>query len=520
MSPDPLAEIPAAPPADDTAAAPEKVPHIQRLRISLNVFVQFLLMLVLYGLANYLAARHFKQWDYTFDRKFTLADSTVEYLKNVSVPIKITILTVRGEEPEKDLSALMQRYKETMKGRIEVKVIDTRRDVQAYEAFKAQLFKSRLTIETNGVLVQADAPGKSKDAQSSYKFISEDALYEIDPVKRTATAFKGEGLLNAAIRGVTSVDRPAVGIIAGLGTYRQLPDRTSVYTVLSEISGLQNIDLEPFPILAESEVPANLSALIWIAPEDITEREQDILTKFFETPGHSLMILLKPANRTPNLDKFLGLYGITPQDDRVLTAESKASGPVKRFDVDARFLEGSTLTAGIVSQSTLFLDQTRSLKIGGGSDKQRAENIEIKPLLSPPADTYWGEKTFEEALPRFDAATDNGPPVYIAAAAERGAPKDPRVQVKSSRLLVFGNSAIGDPDSINRQNYDFITRSLNWLLHRDVVAPNDSSTDKSKHRFRIMIKPEQWQRVFWTTTIILPLAALMTGLMVWSSRRN
>ena len=35
-----------------------------------------------------------------------------------------------------------------------------------------------------------------------------------------------------------------------------------------------------------------------------------------------------------------------------------------------------------------------------------------------------------------------------------------------------------------------------------------------------MIQPEQWQRIFWTTTVILPLAALMTGLMVWSSRRN
>jgi hypothetical protein len=193
---------------------------------------------------------------------------------------------------------------------------------------------------------------------------------------------------------------------------------------------------------------------------------------------------------------------------------------VKRFDVDARFLDGTPLTQGIVSQNTIFLDQTRSLKIETGTEKQRAENIEVKPLLSPNAGDYWGEKNFDEALPVYNAGVDNAAPVYIAAAAERGAAKDPRVQVKSSRLLVFGNSAFADPDSITPQNYDFMTRSLNWMLHRDVVAPNDSSTDKSKHRFRIMIKPEQWQRIFWTTTIILPLAALMTGLMVWSSRRN
>ena len=515
-------DSPPEPTAHDASAdAPEAaVPRIQRFRIGINVFVQFLLLLALFGLANYLASRHFKQWDYTFDRKFTLAPATVDYLKKVTVPIRVTALTVRGSEAEKDLSALLQQYKETMKGRVEVKVIDTRRDVQAYEAFKAQLFKSRLTVETNGVLVQTDGPAKGKDGQNNYKFITEDSMYEVDPVKKTATAFKGEGLLNAAIRGVTSVDRPTIGIIAGLGTWRQLPDRTSVYNVLSEIAGLQNIDLEPFPILQDSEVPAHLSTLLWIAAEDIGEREQVLLTRFFETQGHSLLVMLNPANRTPNLDKFLATYGITPQDDRVLTAKSTAAGPVKRFDVDARFLDGSTLTQGIVSQNTLFLDQTRSLKITTGSEKQRAENIDVKPLLSPPADVYWGEKDFGEPLPVFNKDVDNGPPVYLAAAAERGAAKDPRVQVKSSRLIVFGNSALGDPDSINPQNYDFITRSLNWMLHRDVVAPNDSATDKSKHRFRIMIKPEQWQRVFLTTTIILPLAALMTGLMVWSSRRN
>lgn len=512
---------PDSPPEAAESSPPEaRVPRIQRWRIGLNVLVQLLLMLVLFGLVNYLASRHFKQWDYTFDRKFTLAGSTVDFLQKVAVPIKITALTVRGTEAEKDLSALLQQYQKAMKGRVEVKVIDTRRDVQAYEALKAQLFKSRLSLETNGVLVQAEAPGQGKDVQSSYKFITEAALYEVDPVKQTATAFKGEGLLNAAIRGVTSVDRPVVGIISGLGTWRQLPDRTSVYNILSEIARMQNIDLEPFPILTESEVPPQLEALLWIAAEDIGEREREMLTRYFETPGHSLMLLLNPANRTPNLDKFLATYGIVPQEDRVLTAKSTAAGPVKRFDVDARFLDGSPLTQGIVSENTLFLDQSRSLKVETGSDKQRSENIEVTPLLSPPADAYWGEKHFDEALPVYNAGIDNGPPIYLAASAERGAAKDPRVQVESSRLLVFGNSALADPDSINAQNYDFVIRSLNWMLHRDVVAPNDSATDKSKHRFRIMIQPEQWQRIFWTTTVILPLAALMTGLMVWSSRRN
>ena len=62
--------------------------------------------------------------------------------------------------------------------------------------------------------------------------------------------------------------------------------------------------------------------------------------------------------------------------------------------------------------------------------------------------------------------------------------------------------------------------SLNWCLHRDETAANDSSTDKEKHRFTISIRPEQWQRILIITTIVMPLTALMTGLLIWSTRRN
>src|SRR5690606_39541839 len=108
---------------------------------------------------------------------------------------------------------------------------------------------------------------------------------------------------------------------------------------------------------------------------------------------------------------------------------------------------------------------------------------------------------------------------YPAVAAERGASTDPRAQLRSSRMIVFGNGVFLDPPPL-ALNYDLLTRSLNWLLHRDVVAPNDSATDKARRSFRIHISEEQWQRIFITTAIVLPLAALLMGVVAWSSRRS
>ncbi|MES2707606.1 MAG: Gldg family protein [Verrucomicrobiota bacterium] len=527
----PAAETPPAPAPDPDAGttappfSPPEVPHIQRLRIAFNVGIQLLLGLVLYGLVNYLASRHFKQWDNTYEKRFTLAPTTVEFLKKITVPVRITVLAVRGNETEKDLSALLQQYKDAMKGKLEVKVIDTLRDTAAWEAFKVQQgLRTKTNFDKNGVLIQADMPGATTaNPEGAQRWITEAALYDVDPKTLMPQAFKGESLLNSAIHGVTTINKPKLGIAAGLGVPRRLPDGSSAFDVLLDICTLQNIDFQPYSI-NNSKEKLDSDALIWIAPEDGTDQEITRLREYLETPGHSLCVMLNPEHATPLLDKFLTDYGVVPLADRVMSSQSRTTGVVKNFLVEgARFLDGSPLTTGIVSEAVTLTGQTRSLRIETGTEKQRSENIEVKPILCTPVDDYWGETDYTAYNPVFNKGVDNGGsgvPVNVIAAAERGAAKDPRVQMKSSRLIVFGNSGFADPDTMSKVKYDFLIRSINWMMHRDVVAPNDSTTDKAKHKFAIQIKPEQWQRIFWTTTVILPLAALMTGLMVWSSRRG
>lgn len=518
----PPSSDPAATPAPSTPAGSPEVPHIHRLRIAFNVATQLFLGLVLYGLVNYLASRHFKQWDNTYEKRFTLAPTTVEFLKKVTVPVRITVLAVRGNETEKDLSALLQQYKEAMKGKLEVKVIDTLRDTSAWETFKVQQgLRTKTNFDRNGVLVQAEMPGGAASTSATggaQRWITEAALYDIDPQTQTAQAFKGESLLNSAILGVTTTDKPKLGIVAGLGVPRRLPDGTSAFDRIRDICLLQNIEFEPYSI-THSEEKLDAEALIWIAPEDGTEREIAILKGYLETPGRSLCVLLNPEHDTPLLDRFLSDYGIIPQADRIMNSTKSPSGVIKNYLVEnARFLDGTPLTSGIVSSSVTLTSQTKSLKIQTGTEKQRTENIDVKPVLSASSD-FWGEKDFGAYDPA-PGEGDNKGPLYVIATAERGAAKDPRVQMQSSRLIVFGNSSFADPDAMSKTKYDFLIRSINWMMHRDVVAPNDSTTDKAKHKFSIQIQPEQWQRIFWTTAIILPLAALMTGLMVWSSRRS
>jgi hypothetical protein len=500
---------------------------IRRGRIGLNVGVQIALGLALFAMINVLGHRRFRQWDHTYNRSFSLAGTTVTFLGQVKEPVRVSVL-VGGSGAhesdthlERDLRPLLDQYRQHLSGRMAVEFIDTTRDVNLWESFKLRLDqrKSGLKISSDGVLVQSDLPRQAGAGSEVYyhKWIPAESLYVIDRERKIATAFRGESLLNTAIAAVTNPERPRVAVVTNMGDLKVQQGLTAGH-VLSDICSAQNIDFEGWRMMQNPEDAPNYKALIFIGTEIFQPQQDADLTQFFETPGKSVMVLLDPDKGSDGLDKWLARYGLQPQADRVLYARSTASGAYRQFAVDAHFLGNAAITRGLENRATFLPGKSRSLRLAPGLEKVRSENIQLTPLLSPDGD-FWGETNFNEEMPRFDEKEDHGKPLFVAACAERGAANDPRVQMQSSRLVVVGNADLALPPPA-APNYDFLTRALNWMLHREEAAINDSSTDKAKHKFSITIKPEQWKRILLITTIVLPLSALMTGLLIWSTRRH
>ena len=512
----------------ETAPAPEPAPpeRIRRGRIGLNVSVQVVLGIVLFLMVNVLAHRRFRQWDYTYSRSFSLAETTTKFLARVNEPVRVTVLVGRKEKDldarlEEDAGPLLSQYGQHLKGRLEVEYIDTTRDTNLWENFMLRLDqrKSGLRPATDGILVQAVLPRKAEGGQEVYfhKWIPAETFYVMDQQKKVPVAFRGESLLNGALAAVTNPERPRVAVVTNMGNIRHTPDGT-IGNVLMDICSAQNIDLEGWRMM-ESPGDAHLyRSLILAGVTVFGEQEAADLAQFYETPGNSVMVLLDPQNGCEGVDKWLARYGIQPQADRVLFARSTANGPYKELSVDAIFLEGSLVTRGLESRATLLPGQTRSLRLNQAAAKVKAENLQLTSLLTPGVD-FWGEKQFTGNMPEFDPGEDNGKPLCVAATVERGAASDPRVQMQSSRLVVVGNADLALPPPAP-PNYDFLTRSLNWMLHRDDATANDSTTDKAKHKFTLRITKPQRQRIFLITTAVLPLTALMAGLVIWSTRRH
>jgi ABC-2 type transport system permease protein len=519
MSKEPETPPPAAASPDEPKT---EVQTIRRGRIGLNVTIQIILGVVLFALVNVAGFRNYRQWDYTYSRSFSLGENTEKFLREVKTPVKITVLAPQGHHLEKDMTPLLDQYERVLKDRLEVSFIDTQRDTNAWQQFQIELNKNAGGFKPpgeQGVFVQAlvGQTGDSGNKQNFFRWIGSETVFVTDKEQQVPIAFRGESLLNTAIAAVTNPERPKVAYVAGINRQKFVAGQT-YFNTFKDICSSQNIDLEPWLIMDDAEYAPAYRSLIIAAPNLLGAQQDEELTSFLETPGNSVMILLDPLDGSPEMDTWLAKYGIQPQKDVVLWARSTAGGPEKEYTVDAYFKENSPITAGIEDRPTLLPGSTRSLKLLTDLEKVRQENIDLVPLLAPGRD-FWGETKYQEALPVLDPKEDNGPPLIVAASAERGAGGDPRLQLQSSRLVVIGNAEMSLPPALEA-NHDFLTRSLNWMLHRTETAPNDTSTGKLKHRFRISMKPEQGQRVFLICTVVLPLSMLMLGLVIWSTRRN
>ncbi len=520
-------EEPSAAAKPEAAAAAAPPDHIHRGRIGVNVAFQVILGILLFLAANYIANRRWKQWDFTYDRNFTLAQTTEQFLGGIKEPVRVTVLTPRDLELEQDLQPLLDQYSKHLGPRLKAEFIDTRRDTEAWEHFNtSQKSGMALPPRAEGVMVQAVNPHKTPEGEDKYfyKWIPQEAFYLRDPEKNIALAFRGESLLNTALAEVTEPERPLVGIAAGIGFVNHQPDpgnpgKTWSYShVISGVCSSQNIELEPWLALQEPAIMPRFRSLIFAATTIFGEQQQEDLSHYFETPGNSLLILLDPEHESPELNAWLKKYGVEVRADRVLHARSTPAGPIKHFAVDAQFLPGAAITRGLENRATILPGQTRSLRLLPDLEKVKNENIQLTPLLQPGPD-FWGETNWTLEMPLFDRGEDTAQPLSVAVAVERGASPDPRLQVQSSRMVVVGNMGLCLPPAAPA-NFDFLTRSMNWLLHREEAAPNDSSTDKARSLFSIAIKPPQWKRVLLICTVVLPLAALMTGLLIWSTRRS
>lgn len=440
-----------------------------QLRLQSGVFV--LLLVALTALLAYIAHEYRKEWDITRGTRQTLSQASLDVLKQLDGPLTITVYAVtqdgRGQNLHKSLQEFMRPYQRA-KPDIALAFVDPREQPKAAAAA--------------GVRAPVEMVIEYRQRSEHLTEFNEQALTNV--LMRLA---RGAGRLVLWLDG--HGERKLNGVANhDLGDFgRQLQQK-----------GLR---LNSINLAVAQDVPSNIALLIIASPQvDLLPAEVQKIKHYVERGGNLLWLIdPEPLRGLQPISELLGLV-LTP-GVVVDPALKPRSGP-PAFAVASSYARHPITSAFRLNTVFPFARQIGAVE----SDEWR-----ITPLVDV-AQRGWVEVGKLDEKVTFDKARDIPGPINIATAFERA------VGDRQQRVVVVGNGHFLSNTFLgNGGNLDFGINIVNWLTGDDsliAVQPRpaaDSNLDIDQATLYL---------IAFTFLLVLPLAFIVTGGVIWWRRRR
>src|SRR6516164_693996 len=485
---------------------------IGRIRISLNVVVQIVLVLFLAAMLNSFAFKHYKRWDFSRDQKYALSDKTKRFLHTLKGKMRITVFFSPNTPITADVQNLLTEYQYGGKEKVDVEHIDPERNLS-----RAKELFDKYKVVTDESLLVLDYEGRNKTVKASEMADVDQSGMALGEGPRVA-AFKGEQAITSAMIDLVEGKKKTLGYVTG-HKEPALSAPTSPISLLKTFIENENIKFQELNLLDQPAMPADVNAVMIVGPQyDFSDREMQVLRDFWDKQGR-ILVFVDPAANVPRLRAFLYELCVKVNDDRLMVfVRTGIQELALTRDVQVRFLGDSPMTKRLAEVRAIFVGGTASLALN--PNRSRAANIRLEPLIQAEKG-YFAETDYNsdnQAKLQADAQKAADMPLTIAASAERGGSADARVQLNSSRLVAVSNATFVQDSAIMQDQaaLDFVSGAVNWLLSREQmigIAP------KIPKPLTFSLDPEALRRLRWILLALIPLIPAAIGTVVWWQRR-
>lgn len=452
----------------------EATPRLRaRLFIQNGVFVALLVALIM--LLAYLAHEYRREWDITRSGRNTLSASTLEILKQLEGPLKITAYAITvdpsGANVHKRLEERLHIYRRA-KPDISVSFVDPREQPKLAEA-AALRTPNELVVE--------------------YHRRTEHLALE---------EFSEQQFVNVLMRLARGADS-LVFWLDGHGERRW--NGTANHDLGSFGHHLQQrgFRLNSVNLAVAQEVPANAAALVIASPQaDLLPAEVEKLRRYLERGGNLLWLLdPEPLRGLEPIAEALGLV-LTPGTIVDFELKPRSGPPV--FAVGAAASYGRHPITLDFRMNTLF-PHARQIAVAENDEWRATALVDVAPR-------GWVEAGRLDQHVQFDKDRDIPGPLPVAQAFER------TVGDRQQRVVVVGNGQfLANTFLGNGGNLDLGINIMNWLTGADrmiTIEPRPAADSM------LRIDQTTLYLIAFTFLLGLPLAFAVTGLIVWWRRRR
>lgn len=482
-----------------------------RFIVKINILISVVLAFVIVALVNYISSRYHVHWNISKSNYYALSDKTKSILNELPGEVNL-IMFFRKKNPLFDDTKNLLRefsYEAEKQKNVHLKItmVDPDRDLD-----EVRNLKQKYDLDKVDTLL-LEYKGHTKYIESDDMIDRQIELTAKGPV-RNITGFRGEEMIASAIQNVLYDKRPVVYFLSGHGEHA-LSD-TSQQTGLSSVGYKvvhDNIEVYSLVLTKKDGIPADCSALVIVGPDKtFSAMELDMISAYLEGGGR-LMLLLDPRAKT-GLEPLLSKWNVKVGNDMVVGLTLTGH--------ETLILNYGThpITDNFDSVTTMFY-LPRSVEPLVVSD--RSDHTADRPHVTVLASTGqegWAETDFNTQPFKFNKLKDRKGPISVAVAVERGSVSEIDLKIKSTRLVVFGDSYFISNGALMNGiggNIDIFMSSLNWLLERTELL---HIGPKAPGELRLEMSSKKLRNVYLLVGIAIPAVIAAFGMIiVWIRRR-
>jgi ABC-2 type transport system permease protein len=401
----------------------------RKMRYGSNAVVLTIAVVAIVLMVNSIAGRYSVKFDLTRTGFYTLSDATIEVLRGLSQPVKITAFFQEGDALGEVVRDLLREYT-----RISSKV-----SVEFVDPDKMPSLAKQYDISAYGTSV-VEAGLKSRKVME-YELI--DYQTPTDMVN-----FSGEQAFTRALIGLFTGSEHHVLFTAGHDERDPMED---YWQTRSFLDG-EGYIIRTVNLATTGRVPSEADVLVIAGPrKDFTKEEINAVRLYLEGGGN-VIALLDPqgqAGGLTNLKELLKTRCIGINDDLVID-------PGSHYFLDMAgvipMMRDHSITEKLIAKGlSTFLPRSRSLYLEKGPE---ISGITVEPLLET-TEQAWGETDSDNNF-EFDPKSDIKGPLTLAYISSEDS---------GARLIAVGNASFLDNDIVTFQGIiDFFMNSVGWMV--------------------------------------------------------
>lgn len=458
-----------------------KANWIRSRQTQYTAYATFYLLIVIgaVALANYLANRYNKPFDFTTDKKFSLSDQTIKAINNLKQDVRITYFDQASRfAGAKDL---LDRY-DSLSPKVKVDYVDPDRKP---EVARAMAVKNLGTI-------YIETAGRRQEARS----LSE------------------EEVTGAMIRALKNNVR-TVCSVTGSGEPGLDENTRDGLSTAKSLMQADNFQVRGISLLDQAEVPKDCTVLMIAGPKfDYVEPAVQAVKRYVEGGGRALLMLDSPVKvgkdqsaENAKLVELLASWGVTANKDLIIDASGVGTlyGFSAAVPLASRY--GQHQIVREMGRATTAFPLARSIEV------KSADKSQVEQLVSTSPNSFGVMNVPEGGEIEFKEGRDKQGPLQVAAAGTYGT-GDAKTQ---GRFVFIGSSGWIANSIVNfNGNRDLFLNMLNWLSSDEDLI---SIRPKDPADRRLQMNTSQMRVVFYTTMILMPLMLVAGGVGVWWKRR-